>query len=238
MIFYTIAWLCYFVWVLNDIIVSSLCELFHFRAAVIFSLFAPQNLMMLQPFATQVVQLGPQRYSVLWLLNFLILSYCRNDLMMKCLPFSFSWNYVRELFWPMEIWLQTLLGPPLLPNSTPQMCEYQWFCPSLNIHPLLFNNVVRIYSELISVCWKYLFFFASYISYLPLAHIYERANQVMSVYYGVAVGFYQGVWNPSLFFCPVLEIVEDSLNFPVPIPAKGVEILIINVKYAALNSIC
>ncbi|GMY27461.1 long chain acyl-CoA synthetase 6, peroxisomal-like [Fagus crenata] len=31
-----------------------------------------------------------------------------------------------------------------------------------------------------------------YISYLPLAHIYERANQVMSVYYGVAVGFYQG----------------------------------------------
>ncbi|XP_022138276.1 long chain acyl-CoA synthetase 6, peroxisomal-like [Momordica charantia] len=31
-----------------------------------------------------------------------------------------------------------------------------------------------------------------YISYLPLAHIYERANQVSSVYFGVAVGFYQG----------------------------------------------
>ncbi|KAH9765113.1 Long chain acyl-CoA synthetase 6 (peroxisomal) [Citrus sinensis] len=31
-----------------------------------------------------------------------------------------------------------------------------------------------------------------YISYLPLAHIYERANQVMTVYSGVAVGFYQG----------------------------------------------
>ncbi|GER55391.1 long-chain-fatty-acid CoA ligase [Striga asiatica] len=31
-----------------------------------------------------------------------------------------------------------------------------------------------------------------YISYLPLAHIYERANQIISVYYGVAVGFYQG----------------------------------------------
>ncbi|EEF45375.1 long chain acyl-CoA synthetase 6, peroxisomal [Ricinus communis] len=31
-----------------------------------------------------------------------------------------------------------------------------------------------------------------YISYLPLAHIYERANQVLTVYYGVAVGFYQG----------------------------------------------
>lgn len=31
-----------------------------------------------------------------------------------------------------------------------------------------------------------------YISYLPLAHIYERANQIMSVYSGVAIGFYQG----------------------------------------------
>lgn len=31
-----------------------------------------------------------------------------------------------------------------------------------------------------------------YISYLPLAHIYERANQVLNVYFGIAVGFYQG----------------------------------------------
>ncbi|KAL0387511.1 UNVERIFIED_CONTAM: Long chain acyl-CoA synthetase 7, peroxisomal [Sesamum radiatum] len=31
-----------------------------------------------------------------------------------------------------------------------------------------------------------------YISYLPLAHIYERANQIIAAYYGVAVGFYQG----------------------------------------------
>lgn len=31
-----------------------------------------------------------------------------------------------------------------------------------------------------------------FISYLPLAHIYERVNQVMTVYCGVAVGFYQG----------------------------------------------
>lgn len=31
------------------------------------------------------------------------------------------------------------------------------------------------------------------MSYLPLAHIYERTNQVVSVYYGVAIGFYQGV---------------------------------------------
>jgi len=34
---------------------------------------------------------------------------------------------------------------------------------------------------------------ASYISYLPLAHIYERVNQIATVYNGVAVGFYQGV---------------------------------------------
>ncbi|KAE8669622.1 Detected protein of confused Function [Hibiscus syriacus] len=30
------------------------------------------------------------------------------------------------------------------------------------------------------------------LSYLPLAHIYERAYQVTLLYYGVAVGFYQG----------------------------------------------
>ncbi|KAG5541425.1 hypothetical protein RHGRI_021298 [Rhododendron griersonianum] len=34
-----------------------------------------------------------------------------------------------------------------------------------------------------------------YMSYLPLAHIYERANQVLSLYYGVAVGFYQGGYS-------------------------------------------
>ncbi|TYH86207.1 hypothetical protein ES332_D01G025800v1 [Gossypium tomentosum] len=31
-----------------------------------------------------------------------------------------------------------------------------------------------------------------YISYLPLAHIYERGYQVLLAYFGVAVGFYQG----------------------------------------------
>ncbi|XBI79933.1 hypothetical protein VPH35_089241 [Triticum aestivum] len=31
-----------------------------------------------------------------------------------------------------------------------------------------------------------------YISYLPLAHIYERANQIALLHYGVAIGFYQG----------------------------------------------
>ncbi|KAG7552097.1 AMP-dependent synthetase/ligase [Arabidopsis thaliana x Arabidopsis arenosa] len=40
----------------------------------------------------------------------------------------------------------------------------------------------------------------TYISYLPLAHIYERANQVMAVYGGVTVGFYQG---------DVLKLMDD-----------------------------
>ncbi|GLT28904.1 hypothetical protein SLA2020_038060 [Shorea laevis] len=42
-----------------------------------------------------------------------------------------------------------------------------------------------------SVCVK---FYPSdiYISYLPLAHIYERANQIVLAYYGVGIGFYQG----------------------------------------------
>ncbi|KAK1380085.1 Long-chain-fatty-acid--CoA ligase [Heracleum sosnowskyi] len=31
-----------------------------------------------------------------------------------------------------------------------------------------------------------------YISYLPLAHIYERFNQILVAYYGGSVGFYQG----------------------------------------------
>ncbi|KAI7756394.1 hypothetical protein M8C21_005373 [Ambrosia artemisiifolia] len=31
-----------------------------------------------------------------------------------------------------------------------------------------------------------------YISYLPLAHIYERSNQIILAYYGGSVGFYQG----------------------------------------------
>lgn len=31
-----------------------------------------------------------------------------------------------------------------------------------------------------------------YISYLPLAHIYERSNQISMAHFGVAIGFYQG----------------------------------------------
>lgn len=54
--------------------------------------------------------------------------------------------------------------------------------------------------------------FHSYLSYLPLAHIYERTNQFVSLYYGGAIGFYQGVcgtveyqilvtcgWEPSAY---------------------------------------
>ncbi|CAH8353271.1 unnamed protein product [Eruca vesicaria subsp. sativa] len=39
-----------------------------------------------------------------------------------------------------------------------------------------------------------------YISYLPLAHIYERANQIMGVYGGVSIGFYQG---------DILKLMDD-----------------------------
>ncbi|KAJ6974324.1 long chain acyl-CoA synthetase 7 [Populus alba x Populus x berolinensis] len=53
-----------------------------------------------------------------------------------------------------------------------------------------------------------------YISYLPLAHIYERSNQIMSVYYGVAVGFYQGgLVKEFLWFGLVQECCcEDNLK--------------------------
>jgi long-chain acyl-CoA synthetase len=37
-----------------------------------------------------------------------------------------------------------------------------------------------------------LMYLLRYISYLPLAHIYERANQIALLHYGVAIGFYQG----------------------------------------------
>ena len=39
-----------------------------------------------------------------------------------------------------------------------------------------------------------------HISYLPLAHIYERFNVTLQTYYGGAIGFYRG---------NVLELLED-----------------------------
>ncbi|KAL0787431.1 hypothetical protein Bca101_003677 [Brassica carinata] len=50
---------------------------------------------------------------------------------------------------------------------------------------LLFMLSCTLHSSLACSFWIY-------ISYLPLAHIYERANQILAVYFGVAVGFYQG----------------------------------------------
>ncbi|RVW55453.1 Long chain acyl-CoA synthetase 7, peroxisomal [Vitis vinifera] len=47
-----------------------------------------------------------------------------------------------------------------------------------------------------------------YISYLPLAHIYERANQVMTIYFGVAVGFYQGCRHVYL------DLTLSGIPFP------------------------
>ncbi|XP_021907317.1 long chain acyl-CoA synthetase 6, peroxisomal-like isoform X2 [Carica papaya] len=52
-----------------------------------------------------------------------------------------------------------------------------------------------------------------YISYLPLAHIYERANQVMVVHYGVATGFYQGDHKCcEVFWCCQGEAIQGSLQ--------------------------
>lgn len=55
------------------------------------------------------------------------------------------------------------------------------------------------------------FYFISYISYLPLAHIYERVNQVMTAYFGVAVGFYQGV---CFFSSPYFEYAIGAVFLP------------------------
>ncbi|KAI3497560.1 hypothetical protein L1887_40272 [Cichorium endivia] len=52
-----------------------------------------------------------------------------------------------------------------------------------------------------------------YISYLPLAHIYERANQIMSVYCGVAVGFYQG---DNLKLMDDLAVLRPTIFCSVP----------------------
>ncbi|CAA7405906.1 unnamed protein product [Spirodela intermedia] len=52
-----------------------------------------------------------------------------------------------------------------------------------------------------------------YISYLPLAHIYERANQVALAYYGVAVGFYQG---DNLKLMDDLAVLRPTIFCSVP----------------------
>ncbi|PWA13634.1 AMP-binding, conserved site-containing protein [Artemisia annua] len=52
-----------------------------------------------------------------------------------------------------------------------------------------------------------------YISYLPLAHIYERANQIMGVYNGVAIGFYQG---DNLKLMDDLAVLRPTIFCSVP----------------------
>ncbi|KAJ4771911.1 Long-chain acyl-CoA synthetase 1 [Rhynchospora pubera] len=52
-----------------------------------------------------------------------------------------------------------------------------------------------------------------YISYLPLAHIYERVNQIGLVHYGVAVGFYQG---DNLKLIDDLAVLRPTLFASVP----------------------
>ncbi|PWZ25091.1 Long chain acyl-CoA synthetase 6, peroxisomal [Zea mays] len=52
-----------------------------------------------------------------------------------------------------------------------------------------------------------------YISYLPLAHIYERANQVALLHYGVAIGFYQG---DNLKLMDDLAVLRPTIFASVP----------------------
>ncbi|XP_027107684.1 long chain acyl-CoA synthetase 6, peroxisomal-like [Coffea arabica] len=52
-----------------------------------------------------------------------------------------------------------------------------------------------------------------YISYLPLAHIYERANQVLSIYFGAAIGFYQG---DNLKLMDDLAVLRPTIFCSVP----------------------
>lgn len=52
-----------------------------------------------------------------------------------------------------------------------------------------------------------------YISYLPLAHIFERSTQMLLSHYGVAVGFYQG---DSLKLMDDISVLRPTIFFSVP----------------------
>ncbi|XP_022683428.1 uncharacterized protein LOC101770882 isoform X2 [Setaria italica] len=64
-----------------------------------------------------------------------------------------------------------------------------------------------------------------YISYLPLAHIYERVNQVALLHCGVAVGFYQG---DNLKLMDDLAVLRPTVFASVP--------RLYNRIYAAINN--
>ncbi|KAF3327198.1 long chain acyl-CoA synthetase 6 [Carex littledalei] len=53
----------------------------------------------------------------------------------------------------------------------------------------------------------------TYLSYLPLAHIYERASQVAMTHHGVAIGFYQG---DNLKLMDDLAVLRPTLFASVP----------------------
>lgn len=53
----------------------------------------------------------------------------------------------------------------------------------------------------------------TYISYLPLAHIYERVNQISLAHFGVAVGFYQG---DNLKLMDDMAVLRPTLFASVP----------------------
>ncbi|KAL3507916.1 hypothetical protein ACH5RR_033298 [Cinchona calisaya] len=83
-----------------------------------------------------------------------------------------------------------------------------------------------------------------YISYLPLAHIYERANQILVVYYGGASGFYQGdhlklledmtVLKPTIF-CSVPRLY-NKLYSGIMNAVKSSGVLRQRLFHAAYNS--
>lgn len=113
----------------------------------------------------------------------------------------------------MQTSLKMLLGPLWMKNLALLMCEF-----ILNAYVILSSSIIVIfwlikYSK--CSCSGFLFIF-SYISYLPLAHIYERTNQVMIVHFGIAVGFYQGVWIlnkfPAFHFAYVLPTYSHYIS--------------------------
>ncbi|KAK8488581.1 hypothetical protein V6N11_037859 [Hibiscus sabdariffa] len=65
-----------------------------------------------------------------------------------------------------------------------------------------------------SFCRKVKFYSSDiYISYLPLAHIYERSNQVICAHNGVGVGFYQG---DNLKLMDDLAVLRPTIFCSVP----------------------
>ena len=75
------------------------------------------------------------------------------------------------------------------------------FCIYTQINCLCLINLSNSHQLLTFVTITLWITLLRYISYLPLAHIYERVNQIATLHCGVAIGFYQRVcrfnfiWN-------------------------------------------